>query len=194
MYQKRNKELKVVELYLSDYKKQLYLREISKLAKIPLKTTQMTLSNLEKDRILKSSISGKNKYFRLNLDSVHTKFIIQQSEINRTLAFLEKYPLFKTFLKELNAQNPIIVFGSFARLEAKEASDIDLLIVSKEKGIPVHLLPNGVHEIELSRKNFVKALQIGETLIKEMQKSHVILNGHSFYVNAMWGFYGKQTA
>ena len=194
MYQKRNKELKVMELYLPDYKKQFYLREISKLAKIPLKTTQIILSNLEKDRVLKSAISGKNRYFRLNLDSIHTKFILQQAEIIRTSAFLEKYPFFKTFLKELNAKNPIIVFGSFARFEAKEDSDIDLLVIPKEKGVPLHLLPNKVHEIEMSKEAFIKALRRDEALIKEIQKNHVILNEHSFYVNAMWGFYGRQAA
>ena len=61
MYLKRNKELNVIALYSGDYKAKFYLRQISKLAKLPLKTCQNILVNLEKERILKSKIEGKNK-------------------------------------------------------------------------------------------------------------------------------------
>ncbi len=101
MYQKRNRELDILGLYIGGYAKQFYLREISKLAKIPLKTTQNLISNLEKERILKSILRGKNKYFQLNLDNIQTKFYLLQAEIHRTSLFINKYPVFRTFLKEI---------------------------------------------------------------------------------------------
>lgn len=61
MYLKRNNELEILGLYLSGYTKQFYLREISRLAKLPLKNTQNTVHALEKGRILKSSHKGKKK-------------------------------------------------------------------------------------------------------------------------------------
>ncbi|MEK6904149.1 MAG: hypothetical protein AABW87_01000, partial [Nanoarchaeota archaeon] len=73
MYQKRNKELDIIALYSGNYKAEFYLRQISKLAKLPLKTCQNALINLEKGRILKSNVEGKNKYFSLNLDNIQTK-------------------------------------------------------------------------------------------------------------------------
>ncbi len=45
MYQKRNKELRILDLYLEDYNKEFYLREISRLTKIPLKKTQNLMLN-----------------------------------------------------------------------------------------------------------------------------------------------------
>lgn len=192
MYQKRNKELSILTLYLGDYARQFYLREISKLAKIPLKTTQNLLSNLEKSKILKSILSGKNKYFKLNLDNIETKFYLLQSEIYKTLLFLNKYPLFKTFLKEIEINKPLIIFGSFAKLTADKDSDLDLLIISKEKQkLPLHLLPYKIHEIILSKASFTKSLKKQETIIKEIEEKHVILNNHSFYINIMWSYYGK---
>lgn len=192
MYQKRNKELTVLALYLGDYVKQFYLREISKLTKIPLKTTQNLVSNLEKKKIFKSVVRGKNKYFRLNLDNIQTKLYLSQAEIQKTIMFVNKYPLFKTFLKELRTDAPLIVFGSFAKFTADKNSDLDLLIISKkELKLPLHLLPYKVHKIKLSNADFEKALKKQETLIKEIEENHIILNNHSFYINNMWSHYGK---
>lgn len=193
MYQKRNKESEIIALFLGDYKKQFYLREISKLTKIPLKTTQTSIALLEKGKILKSKVSGKNKYFRLNLDNLQTKLNLLQSELHKTELFIEKYPLFKAFLKELKTNAPIIIFGSFARFKADENSDLDLLIISKKRlKLPFYLLAYKAHEISLDEKYFISAVEKQETLIKEVQENHVILNNHSFFVNIMWDYYGKQ--
>jgi predicted nucleotidyltransferase len=191
MYQNRNKELDVIALYSGNYKAEFYLRQISRLAKLPLKTSQNVLINLEKKRILKSKIEGKNKYFDLNLDNIQTKSILLQAEIYRTDLFLEKYSQFKTFLKELNTNIPIIVFGSFAKLDADKNSDLDLLILSENEGLPFHLLPHKIHKVNLSENSFVKAVKEQETLIKEIEEKHIILNNHSFYVNIIWQQYGK---
>jgi len=192
MYQKRNKGLEVIALYTGNYKAEFYLRQIAKLAKLPVKTCQNILSQLEKDNILKSSIEGKNKYFSLNLDNIQTKSYLLQAEIHRTDMFLENYPQIKTFLKSFNTNVLIIVFGSFAKLKANRNSDMDLFIVS-EKGqkLPFHLLPYKLHQVNLSESSFMKSVKEQEVIIKEIEENHVILNNHSFYVNIMWGYYGK---
>ena len=191
MYPKRNSERAVLILYLGDYTKQLYLREISRLAKIPLKNTQNVVNSLEKRRILKSSVRGKNKYFSLNLDNIQTRFYLLQSEIYKTLLFLDKYPLLKTFLKEVSKAT-IVVFGSFAKFTAEKDSDLDLLVISEnEEKLPFNLLPYKIHDIRMSEKTFIRAVEKKEVLLKEIEENHVILNNHSFYVDMMWGQYGK---
>ena len=126
------------------------------------------------------------------MDNIQTKFILLQAEIYRTDNFLRTYPQFKIFLKELTTNTPIIIFGSFAKLTADKNSDLDLLIISeKEQKLPFHLLPYKTHEIILSENSFIKAIKEQETLIKEIEEKHIILNNHSFYVNIMWGQYGK---
>jgi len=192
MYQKRNRELDVISLYTEDYKSEFYLRQIGKLAKLPLKTCQNVLIILEKSKILKSKLEGKNKYFSLNLDNIQTKSILLQSEIYKTDIFLEKYSQFKTFLKELKTNIPVIIFGSFAKLTADKNSDLDLLIISEKKQkLPFHLLSPKIHEIKLSETSFIKALKEQEALIKEIEENHIILNNHSFYINVMWEQYEK---
>ena len=191
MYHKRNKLL-VLSLYLGDYTRRFYLREISRLTKIPLKTTQNIISSLESDNILISIKEGKNKYFKLNLSNIEAKFYLLQAEIYKTMLFINKYSTFKSFLKDVKVNVPIIVFGSFANFAANKDSDVDLLVISNEQQkLPLHLIPYKVHEIMLSKKVFFKSVKTQEVLIKEIEEKHVILNNHSFFVNAMWCGYGK---
>ncbi len=193
MYRNRNVGLEIISLYRTNYREsKFYLRQISRLSKIPLKTCQNILVTFEKAKILKSKIDGKNKYFSLNVDNILTKSYLLQAEIYKTDQFLEKYDKIKLFLKSLSATTPIIVFGSFAKLEANKNSDLDLLIISeKERELPYHLLPYTIHKINLSKTAFNKSIQKQETLIKEIEGNHIILNNHSFYVIIMWEYYGK---
>ena len=192
MYQKRNKELDVIALYSGDYKSKFYLRQISKLAKLPLKTCQNTLVNLEKERILKSKVEGKNKYFSLNLENISVKSFLLKAEIHKTDIFLEKYPEFKTFLKSINTNSVLIAFGSFAKFKADKDSDLDLFIISnKEEKLPFYLLPHKIHQNSLKEESFKKAITEKETLIKEIEENHILLNNPSSYVNIIWEYYGK---
>jgi len=192
MYQNRNNELEIISLFRGNYKNRFYLREISKLSKLPLKTCQDALANLEKTNILKSKIEGKNKYFSLNLENIKSKSYLQQAEIYQTDLFIEKYPQFKMFLKSIKTNALIIVFGSFAKLKADKNSDLDVIIVSEKKiKLPLHLLPFKLHEVKMTEKTFLRAIEQQENLIKEIEENHIILNNHSLYVNLMWGCYGE---
>jgi predicted nucleotidyltransferase len=189
MCQKRNK---ILSLFCSDFKRRLHLREISKLSGVPLRTTSRTLDVLEKENIIRSYYEGRHKYFELNLDDIKTKFLVQETEIYRTFVFLEKYPVFKSFLKEIKpTDSVIIVYGSFAELAAGKESDLDLLIISdKELDLPEYLLPYKIHKISLTKKEFLSALET-EPLIKEIIANHIILNNHSFFIEMLW-WYAKK--
>ena len=192
MYQKRNKELDVIALYTSNYKAEFYLRQIAKLSKLPLKTCQNNLINLEKGRVLKSKVEGKNKYFSLNLDNIRTKSFLLRAEIQKLDNFLDHYPEFKTLLKSIHTNIPIILFGSFAKFKADKNSDLDLMALSKEEQkFPRHLIPYKIHQINLSEDSFKKALIEKETIVKEIEENHIILNNPSSYVNIIWEYYGK---
>lgn len=192
MYQNRNNERIVLALYTSGYKRELYLREIARLAKLPLKTTQLALAKLEQQNILKSAIHGKNKYFSLNRDNVQTKIAVMQAELYKTSRFLEQHSVFALFMKEITSNTPLILFGSVAKGTAQKHSDVDLLIIAEsEQQLPLHLLPYKAHVITLSENVFRKSLEQGEALMKEIEKEHILLNNHSMYVDMMWNHYGR---
>ena len=192
MYQNRNRELEIISLFRGNYQLRFYLREISRLSKIPLKTCQNLLTSLEEIKVLKSKTEGKNKYFYLNLGNIKTKSYLLQTEIYQTDVFTERYSQFKMFLKSLKTTVPIIIFGSFAKFTSDKDSDLDMVVISDKKlGLPFDLLPFKPHQVNLTEKTFLKALKEQEDLIKEIEENHIILNNHSFYVNTMWGQYGK---
>ena len=192
MYKIRNNEIEIISLFRKNYKTRFYLREISKLSKLPLRTCQNTLRKLELSKILKSKLEGKNKYFFLNLENIHTKHYLLQAEIHLTNFFLEKYSQFKIFLKSLNLTTPLFIFGSFAKLTTNKNSDMDLIVIAnKEPNFPFHLLPFKPHLFIMTEKAFCKAIKNQENLIKELEENHIILNNHSFYVNVMWSHYGN---
>ena len=192
MYQKRNNELSIMSLYTGNYNARFYLRQISKLAKIPLKTCQNALLFLEKERVLKGKVEGKNKYFTINLDNIQTKSYLLKAEIQKTEILLDKYPELKTFLKSVNTNAILIVFGSFAKLKADKNSDMDLFIVYEtDLSLPSHLLPYEIHQNRLTEGSFKKALVEKEPLIKEIEENHIILNNQSSYVNIIWESYAK---
>lgn len=193
MYPKRNNLWEVMDLYTEGYKNSFYLREISKLLKIPLKTSQNIMQFLESENIVKSAIKGKNKYFTLNLDNVKTKFFLLHAEIFKTLNLLEIYPVLNPFLKELKSFDvPVLAFGSFADFTATKDSDLDLLIVSDSlTNLPYHLLPYKVHEIKMSKKTFFQSINNDEPLMTEIIKNHVIFIGYDYFVNAWWEKYGR---
>jgi predicted nucleotidyltransferase len=191
MYTNEYFTMKILALFVKDYSKELYLREIGRDSSLSLKSTQNVLAKLEKENILKSRINGKNKYFSLNLQNPLTKLFLVKAEIFKTMEFLEKYPLLKPFLKDINNNIPLVVFGSYARLEATKSSDIDILIISSMKILEKNpfsfeLIPIKIHEVKISEENFDLSVKSNEALIKEIQEHHVILNNHSVYVSTMW--------
>ena len=192
MEKKRNKELEVIALYLENYAGRFYLRQISKLANLPLKTCQNVVGVLEKEKIVKSKVEGKNKYFSLNLDNIQTKSYLLQAEIYTADKFLKKHPSFKTFLKSVHTSASLIVFGSYAKSTAGKDSDIDMLVLSdKKQDLPFHLLPYETHLLTMEEETFKNVLEKKEGIAKEIEENHVILNNPSYYVNLLWEHYGK---
>ena len=190
MYQKRDNRAAILSLYTGDYGRELYLREIGRLARIPVKTAQDALFSLMKQKVLKSEARGKHRYFRLNLESIRTKLHLLRAETHKTLEFLNRHPGFEMFLKEMAADIPLVVFGSFAEGREKGDSDVDLLVLSgREVELPAHCLPNSLHAVRLGEAEFRRGLGGKEALIEEIRERHVILEGHSSFVNALWDLY-----
>ena len=159
MYKKINKEWEVIGLFTSDYNGRFFLRQISRLTKMALKSTQNVVAGLEREGVLKSKMEGKNKYFTLNLSNIRTKSYILQAELYRADKFVEQFSPLKIFLKSLTTNIPIIVFGSYARREATKESDLDVLVLSSDRpALPFHLLPYKIHQINIHEDAFKKSM------------------------------------
>lgn len=147
-------------------------------------TIARKVKELEKENVVDFRKVGKNKIYKLkkNIES-RAYFII--TEANKLLRLLERYPLLRFIISTIQNNNKIsmaLLFGSYAKQNAKKESDIDIYIESKNKKI----------KDELSHLDARLSVKIGKynkenELIKEIEKNHVIIKGIERY-------YEKQTS
>ncbi|MBT3464545.1 helix-turn-helix transcriptional regulator [archaeon] len=172
---------KIINLLIKE-NKELFLREIHRNTKIPLKTIQNNIKILENENIILSNIVGKNKFFRLNKTNPKIIFEIEIAENKKTIDFIDKNPLLKTFIEKINEdKNSItVVFGSFSNYTNDQNSDIDILTISEKKILlPDHLSTQNIHQIDMTFNEFEKNIEKKSALINEIFKNHIVLNNSS---------------
>ncbi len=192
--------LKILGLYLDDYKKSLHLREISRETKIDVKAIQLQLKKLEKINVLSSIIRGRNKDYRLNLNNVTTKYYLVMAEVFISIIYLKKNFLIKKIVEKIENKihEPIILFGSFAKGIPTKESDVDVFIISNKKietGLIIEATDIVGREISLksaTRKQFLEGLRNNDPLIKEVVSNHIILKGADEFSDIMWCYHAAR--
>lgn len=127
-------EEKVLNFFYQNKKEEIHLRELSRVTNIHVQVLSKTLKNLIKNNILKEQKKANLKLFSLKKNkkvySLYTLFDVEKID---SLPLLRKEAI-KTYLNSLK-EIPIfaIIFGSTAKGNFKENSDIDILIVTYKK-------------------------------------------------------------
>jgi predicted nucleotidyltransferase len=166
------------EIILRLLRGEIHLRELSKEIKVPHSTLSRRLQELRKHSILDYRLEGKNKTYFLRKNIATQKAAIM-AENYKFVKVVHKYsilsPIFQDILEKSKC-NIIILFGSYAKGNPKEDSDIDVYIETtnpKEKEV-------------LQKINDSLSIKIGkfnpdDLLIKEIIKNHVIIRGAEEY-------------
>jgi predicted nucleotidyltransferase len=168
-----------------------------------LETSHVTLlphlRKLEKNKILISRRVGKNKEYSLNPDNIITKDLLIIAEKLEAIRYLQKNFLLKKIAEQLltlNLAGTIIVFGSYAKNYATEASDIDIFHLGKLKETQMQEIRKlgKIYGKEINIKtttveNFIDGLKTGDTLTKEIVKNHVIIQNPDLFINLCWRHY-----
>jgi predicted nucleotidyltransferase len=127
--------VKILELLIFDPLSDFHLREISRRTKVSAPYVKKELAQLRKINLVKETVRGNLKLYRINKDSP----IIE--DIKRIFLKTDSLGCFLSEkLSELGKIDYALIYGSFARGEETENSDIDLLIigtVDEEKLITV---------------------------------------------------------
>lgn len=140
MGQKQNK---IEDLFFENPSKEYYLRQISKLTKVPKSTVSRKLEDLVKKKIILRLKSKPYDKFISNVEYSMYKYY------KRTY-FIEKIYLsgFIELLVEKTNPRSIILFGSIAKGESDKMSDIDIFIESEEISLNLSKFNLG-HKINL---------------------------------------------
>jgi len=192
--------LRILGLFSSDYRKAIHIREIARNIQIDVKAVGIQLNRLEKANVLSSVLRGRNKEYQLNLSNPVTMFYIILAEVFASIIYLGNNFLVKKLTSEIanKIEGTIILFGSFARGEATEESDIDLFVISEKKADAEavneagRLMGREINMKSTGRKQFLNGLMENDPLIKEVVSSHIVIKGVDQLVEIMWLYHGER--
>jgi len=192
--------LRILGLYASDYEKSLHLREIARGTKVDVKAVQLQLKRLEERNILSSIMKGRNKEYYLNLSNSISKYYMILAETFASLSYLGKNFLIKKVIDEIGShiEGTIMLFGSFAKGRTNERSDIDLFVVAEKKidrsifTKAGNLIGRETSVKSSTKRQFLKGLENGDPLIREVVSNHIVLKGIDEFCDTMWRYYARQ--
>ena len=118
---------KVKELFFENPSKQFYLRQIAKLTKVPKSTVARILNQLLSDSIIVREKSEPFDKYRANTEDSLYKFHKKQFMLEK----IYQSGLIDYIVEHAHPKT-VILFGSCAKGEYDEKSDIDIFIESSE--------------------------------------------------------------
>lgn len=120
---------RILRLFFDYPTKSFQLREISRMLKLGMPSVKLHIDRLEKEEFIKREKRGTYASYRA---SGNEKFMLYKK--TDMLLRLHESGLIEFLADELSP-NAIVFFGSASRGEDIERSDIDLLVITKEKDI-----------------------------------------------------------
>ena len=142
------------------------------------KTAARKLQELYKENIVDYKQEGRNKVFFIK-KTLEAKQFAYAVETNKLVEALKKYPDLRRIIETIKKNEKIslaIIFGSYAKGIAKKDSDIDIYIDTKNSK-----LKEEVEMIDSKISAKIGAYDSESLLIKEIEKSHIIIKGVETY-------------
>lgn len=127
-------QLTILELFIKNPYERYYLREASRILEISPMTVKRALDLLVKDRLLLREEFKNHVLYKGNMESPAFKHL----KTAYNLAWLEEKGIVDYLKDNLAGMSSLVLYGSFAKGENDERSDIDLLAISvspKKRGI-----------------------------------------------------------
>lgn len=192
-------ELKIVNLLAKDIEKKFTINEIAKNINEYYSFVHRTVNKMVKDNVIIKNRVGKSYLCSLNIENEKTLALIQLSEIEKKNEFYninkELKLILEDFIKSTESKIDIIsiiLFGSYVKGTATKESDIDILLISKEKtGIDKIVREiyakygKEINAIIMTPDDFKK--QKDKTVIREIINDHYIMYGVEKFVNLVFG-------
>lgn len=166
------------EIVLLLMKEKSHVREIAKRLNVNHMMISRTLALLINQNIVDYKQEGKNKVYFVKKTEEARNYLIM-AELYKLNRIISKYPRLRRIITYIQNNKKIklaILFGSYAKENPKQDSDIDAYIDTKNKDI----------KEETSMIDSKLSVKIGDfdkrnLLIREIIKDHVIIKGAELY-------------
>ncbi len=149
------------------------IRRLAEDADISHTEAAATIRDLEKLGLVHVQPVGKAHQISLNKKSyllnkiVEPIFAVEQNTLKQVISILKKDLVSKKIISA-------VIFGSVARNEEKEDSDIDLLIISNDYDVAIGIVSKVVEEIFLGFHTAVSPIIFSEKQLLSKQKGDLI--------------------
>lgn len=172
----------LLKLFLTNPERRFYTRQIAKIAGEPLNAVRRELGYLEKAGLLKSYKEGNLKYFEVLKEF---PFYLELKKIIYSTIALGDY--LGNRLKDSESIEFAFIYGSVARNEETEKSDIDLFVVGEIEEGELHGLVSDIgkgigREINytlMAKREFDERRDKGEPFLKRvMREKKLVLKGN----------------
>ena len=171
-----NYNIRIVECLL---RSENHIRGLAKALNTNQTTIARKVMELYEDNIVDFKQEGKNKIVFLR-KTLEAKQYTYHVETQKLLETLKKYPLLRTIIERIKKDDRIslaILFGSYAKGNAKKESDIDIYVDTSERR-----LKEDVEAINSKISVKIGKYDKESLLIKEIERNHVIIKGmETFY-------------
>lgn len=190
---KKITKYKIINLYLNNYSKKYYLRELAFLLKKPHQTIKPYMESLVKEKVLIKEERKNITEYALNFKDkriIDSLVIAEKEKLGKRL---KEDPLLKILFEKLSDffnKNTFVIFGSAAG-KVQKGSDIDLLVVGRQKVTLVtgdfeKVYNKKIHKVQITTLN-----KLTLTLINEIYKKHLIFNNTEQIIRFFWGLHEK---
>lgn len=174
-------KLKIINYLGKNLGERFTMHNLSKRVNIPYASFFRTVQKM--GDLLNIEIIGRSKTIFLNTTNPILKAYLAISSDEESKAFLKKQPILKKMASELNTNDMVVLFGSYAKGKETEKSDIDLLVINKDgkKSLSFSkyelLFKKQINPVFITMKEFRAMLHDKEENVgKQALKNHVVLN------------------
>lgn len=170
-----NYNFKILEALL---RSENHIRGMAKLLNTNQTTIARKVAELHEQNVLDYKTEGKNKVFFIK-KTLEAKQYVHMEEMNKLVQTVKKYALLRRIIEHIQKNDKIalaILFGSYAKGEAKENSDIDIYIDTKNKAIKEE-----VEKIDSRIDAKIGNYNKDSLLIREIEKNHVVIKGAELF-------------
>ena len=170
--------IEIINLFLTDYNKKYYLRELAQLLKKPHQTIKPYVNSLVKENILLKNERMNITEYSLNFNNKQIYDYLTIAEKEKLIKRLNEDSIIKILSEKLFpffTNNTFVIFGSTV-IKTQRDSDIDLLVIGNKN------IKETIEDFEEIYNKKIHKVQVNKfdklslTIIKEIYKKHLILN------------------
>lgn len=155
-------EEKILGYYFLNNKAKKYLNELARILEVDPGNLDRKLKELKSEGLLNSEFSGNQRYYSLNS---RYPFLKELKKIYGQKYGLEE--IFRKNLEKLSGLKEAYIFGSYAKNEFKEESDIDLLLVGSHSSLEAQRL---IADLQKKLQREINIVDLTEKELGERKK------------------------